>query len=208
MRVALCSFLSCLDTEIFKFSLEEVPAAAATGERPPSQWYGSLHPALVAELSGLLCSSLQVSRNDVLAESRPPPPHPPCNRAKWPKPRKAPEAPGEHTVLLTPATQDFPHQKHHHWAHQPLWISLFRNLLSCLLTTVKRLTPSLHLWPSFPGMNPKTLHQTCSHPEVHEMPHYEKGTQAHLPPATQDFIIPCHASLSHLFPQTEESQFM
>lgn len=93
------------------------------------------------------------------------------------------------------------------------------SLLNCILTPDKFFTPSASSssLSAAPQVNPELLQEAHSCPEV-PLPilardgsklfkgrELEQPFPAQLPPDTHDFIILRHPSLSHLFPQTEES---
>lgn len=179
---------------------------------------------MIAELSGLLlCTNLQIpSGNDVLTEEQPRlwfPISPSLLEVRHKAPERA-EAPGEHSMLLTPAVWGFPTPEPTSVSSSALMDFSFQEFAQLPFRPRQFsyiFPPPLHLRPPFPQVNPKLLQEMCSCPErsLHlltqdaQLQELKQPFPTHLPsPTTQDFIIPHHASLSHLFPQTEESQIM
>lgn len=126
---------------------------------------------MVEELSGLLlCSNLQTPSNDVLTEKQPglqfstsPLPlevrHKALGRA---------EAPGEHSMLLTPAVWGFPAPESPSVGSSTLVDFSFQEFAQ-LPFDPRQVSyifpPPLHLRPPFPQVNPKLLQEMRSCPE-------------------------------------------
>lgn len=178
---------------------------------------------MVAELRDiLLCTNLQPSGNDVLTGKQPRL-WVPTSLSSLQVRNKAlgsAETPGEYSMLLTPAVWGFPAPEPTSVGSSALVDFSFQEFAQLLFypRQFSFIFPlPLHLRPPFPQVNPKLPQEMRSCPErsLHlltqdaQLQELKQPFPAHLlPPTTQDFIIPHHASLNHLFPQTEESQFM
>lgn len=127
---------------------------------------------MVAELSGLLlCANLQTpSGNDVLTGKQPRlwfPISPSPLEVRHKAPGRA-EAPGEHSMPLTPEVWGFPTPEPTSVGSSALVDFSFQEFAQLPFHPRQfsyMFPPPLHLRPAFPQVNPKLLKEMCSCPE-------------------------------------------